>query len=90
MARGQKLGIFRDWRIVNPLVHKYTNARYKSWATLAEVENFLAEEMDSRSYREIVCVHSFHRIGIDHLLHTIHQCKICEIVICETTLGYTV
>ena len=84
------MGIYRDWRTVNPLVHKYTNARYKSWATLAEVETFLREEMDISLYREIACQHTFQRIGIDHLLHNVYKCKFCEIVLCETTLGYTV
>ena len=72
------------------MVHKYANARYKSWATLAEVEKFLEEEMDRQRFREIVCRHSFAKIGIDHLLHTVHKCEFCAIVLCETSLGYVV
>ena len=41
IAKGRKTGIFRSWSEVKPLVDRYPNAKYKSFKTEKEAQQFL-------------------------------------------------
>lgn len=43
VARGRKVGVFRDWPTTQKLVQGYPNARYKSFLDLASAQAFVAD-----------------------------------------------